>query len=272
MTNVNSILDELLADMDKLGRIEVIKRLHNLYLESDNKNTRVRILEILNQLKDNTHYEESENYFLSDVDPDVRIEAAKLLAFNYSEKKAIKPLIWVLENDRKEELKNSALNLLVAFAYREEFKSLIVESLKKTLMSSNNKMKMDVIEALGIIKEQSAVNDLIEMLDSSNKLVRIRAIQALGNIKNEKAVPRLIDNLSLESSDIWKFAFEALRKMLNIETLIKSLKKKLKVTDQLEHDFESKLFKHGIIKALHELGEKKEVKLKNYSDILDEFF
>ena len=103
--------DSIIKDLNKIGRNEAINRLHNLYSVADNQKTRIRILEILNNLHDNFHFEEIENYFISDEDPAVRMEAAKLLAFNYNKKKAIKPLIWVLENEKKTDVKYTALSL-----------------------------------------------------------------------------------------------------------------------------------------------------------------
>ena len=225
-------LDSILEELDKIGKKESIKRLHNLYSVAENKKTRIKILEILNTLKDNSHYKEIENYFISDEDTDVRIEAAKLLAFNYNDRKAIDPLIWVLENEKKREVKYTALRLLAAFIYRDEFKESIINSLKRLLSSSDKKLKMDAAEYLGLIKDQSSIDLLIENLNSSNKLVRMRIIQALGKLKSEKAVPKLIENLTLESSDVWKFTFDASLKILGS----KKLSKFFPLPDPLHHN------------------------------------
>ena len=205
------------------------------------------------------HFEEIENYFVSDEEPEVRIEAAKLLAFNYDDKKAIKPLIWVLENESKKEIKLAALRLLVAFVYRKEFKKPILECLKNLLLKSDDDLKMDAIESLGIIQEQSTIDDLLGVVDSSNRLVRIRAIQALGTLKNEKSIPKLVENLKLESHDVWKFAFDALEKILGKEKLINLLLENLtSLKDILENSPEG-LLKRGIVKTLGELGDNRAV-------------
>jgi HEAT repeat protein len=251
--------DSILNDLDKIGRKEVVRRLHNLYSTVEDKNARIKILKILNNLQDNTHFEEIENYFLSDEDPEVRIEAAKLLAFNYDDKKAIKPLIWVLENENKREIKHAALRLLVAFVYRKEFKQQIVDCLKKLLSNPDDELKMNAIESLGIIKEQSAIDDLLGIVNSPNRLVRIRAIQALGTLKSKKAIPKLIDNLKLESHDMWKFAFNALKKIVGKENLIKLLLENLASLEEIREDAPEALLKRGVMKALGELGDNRAV-------------
>ena len=81
-------IDSIIKDLNKLSKSEAIERLHGLYSIADAKNARIKILEKLNELQDKTHFNEIENYFISDEDPEVRIEAAKLLAFNYNEKKS----------------------------------------------------------------------------------------------------------------------------------------------------------------------------------------
>ena len=245
--------------MEKIGKNEAIERLHNLYSVVDDKKTRIKILEKLNELQDNTHFDEIENYFISDEDPNVRMEAAKVLAFNYNKKKAIHPLIWVLENEIKPDVKYTALSLLVPLAIRNEFKDTIVESLKKALLSNDDKLKMEAAESLGYLKIKSAVNLLLDTLKSSNKSVRIRVIQALGNLKNEEAVPYLIDNLRLGSFDIWKFSFDALKKISGNERLVQILINILKDTEKNNNNIDIGYLRRGIIKVLGELGDKRAV-------------
>ena len=194
-------LDKILKDLNKISRSEAIERLHGVYSITDAKTTRVKILEALNELQDKTHFEEIENYFISDEDPDVRIEAAKLLAFNYNERKAkaIQPLIWVLENEQKYEVKLTAIRLLVPLAYRSEYRALIIESLKKVLRGRDDNLKIEAAESLGFLKENSASNDLVKMLKSSNKQIRICAIEALSNLTPfpDAAIPNLLDCLGV---------------------------------------------------------------------------
>lgn len=251
--------DAILAELEKIGKIEVIEKLHNHYSMSD-KNNRLRILEILNQLEDDAHFEKIENYFVSDEDAEVRIEAAKVLAFNYKKSKAIKPLIWVLENEKRNDVKYIVLRLLVALAYQEEYRDLIVDTLKKMLKAGDDLLKMDSAESLGMLEVHSVVGDLIELLKSSNnKLVKIKAIQALGNIKSEKAVPLLVDHLGLDSFDVWRFSFDALRSILGDQRLIDLLLKGLDDIEEMEDNVENGLLKRGIIKALGELSDKRAI-------------
>lgn len=253
--------DSIIKDLNKIGRSEAIERLHNLYTVADNKKTRMRILEILNNLKDNSHFEEIENYFISDEDPDVRMEAAKLLAFNYNKKKAIKPLIWVIENEKKPDVKYTALNLLVPLAERKEFRKTIIESLKKALTSNDDRLKMDAAESLGYLNETSSANILLAMLNSSSKLVRIRVIQALGNLRNKSAISPLIENLGLGSFDVWEYALDALKKIVNNETLIELLIEALEDTAENNNKIDIGYLRRGIIKALGELGNERAISL-----------
>ncbi|MFW9898720.1 MAG: HEAT repeat domain-containing protein [Candidatus Thorarchaeota archaeon] len=253
--------DSIIKDLNKIGRSEAIERLHNLYTVADNKKTRMRILEILNDLKDNSHFKEIENYFISDEDPDVRMEAAKLLAFNYNKKKAIKPLIWVIENEKKPDVKYTALNLLVPLAERKEFRRTIIESLKKALTSNDDRLKMYAAESLGYLNETSSANILLEMLNSSSKLVRIRVIQALGNLRNKRAIFPLIENLGLGSFDVWEYALDALKKIVNNETLIELLLQALEDTAENNNKIDIGYLRRGIIKALGELGNERAIAL-----------
>ena len=250
-----------MKDLNKISRSEAIERLHDVYSITDTKTTRVRILEILNELQDKTHFEEIENYFISDEDPDVRIEAAKLLAFNYNERKAkaIQPLIWVLENEQKNEIKLTAIRLLVPLAYRSEYRALIIESLKKVLRSSDDDLKIEAAESLGFLKENSASNDLVEMLKSSNKQILICAIEALSNLTHvpDAAIPHLLDCLGLDSFDVWRFAFDALKKKLDENMLIERLLRILEETEDTDEDIKVGYLRRGIIKALGELGDKR---------------
>lgn len=254
-----------IKDLDELTKNEAINKLHSLYSVVDEKNMRISILKKLNELKDNTHYEEIENYFISEEDPDIKMEAAKLLAFNYNKvkAKAIKPLIWVLENERRNEIKHIALRLIVPLAYRKEYRTSIIESLKRVLESNNDPLKIEAAESLGFLKEDSVANDLVEMLKSSNKQLRISAIEALNNLNifPKKAIPFLLDNLELGSYDVWRFAYNTLRKKLNNNNFINKLLSILEDTEKKDEDIKIGYKRRGIIKALAEIGNKKAIPL-----------
>ncbi|MFX0072538.1 MAG: HEAT repeat domain-containing protein [Candidatus Hermodarchaeota archaeon] len=257
--------NKLLKDINKIGKKETIKRLHNLYSAADKKNIRIRILEILNQLQDESHFEEIENYFISDEDPDVRIEAAKLLAFNYNKKKgkAIKPLIWVLENEKKPEIRNMALQLLVPLANQNDYREEIIESLKKILKNNDDFLKMEAVQALGFLKDKSAIDNLLDLLKSSKRQIKIRTIQALGEFKNvlpvNKLKPLLIENLGENSYDVWKFSFDLLKKILDKNVLILNFLKELEDTENSNNIEKIGYLRQGIIRALGELGDKRAI-------------
>ncbi len=252
--------DSILLKIDYIGKQEVIEQLHSLYNISDKKDTRKRILEILNQLNDNNHFNEIENYFLSDVEPEVRIEAAKILAFCYNKKKAIIPLIWVYENEDNIQIKYTALRLLVSLGHRRNYKDLIVKNLKEALKSKNENLVGEAAESLGILKEQSAVDELIEILYLHNPSIKIKAIRALGEIQSKRAIPDLICNLSSPSINIWRTSLDALINILGDDTT-KEILKILKVAIEKPKDVDMGFFRKGIIKTLGELKEKNEIKL-----------
>jgi HEAT repeat protein len=245
-----SFLDEF----DDLSETELIERLHRLYPTVD-KDTRIKFLLLLNQLGDNSHFDTIENYFISDEDAEVRIEAAKLLAFNYERKRAIEPLIWVINNEKDLDVKFTALRLLVALAYKEQFRETIVETLKELLKSKRAKLKMEAIQSLGLLKEKSASRQLISLLETDKNLVKLRAIKALGDIKSIRAVPFLVKYLGKESKDLWHFSFKALQKILGnkLENLLINRLERLEKRRENENKIP---LKRGIIKALGEIGNK----------------
>ena len=246
--------DSLFNEIDRLGRKEVIEQLHKLYIISE-RSYRKRILEILNKLKDIDHFDLIENYFISEEDPDVRIEAAHLLASNYKETKATQPLIWVLENEPTNEIKYIALKLLVELGYREDQLKKTVEILKKDLKSQSDSVKIEAAKSLRLLEVKSAVEDLIESLNTYNKRVRIQVIEALGILKDEKAVHVLIPFLSTTSQDLWDSNFNALRNILE-EKLPLLLIQILKETDDsVGHGF----IRLGTIKALRKLNDKQAI-------------
>jgi HEAT repeat protein len=254
-------LNSIIKDLDKIGKKEAIERLHNLYSITDDIDSRIKILELLNELKDATHFKDIENYFLSDENSLVRIEAAKLLAFNYINQKvkAINPLIWVLENEQKQEVKYTALQLLLPLAFQQEYRETIIKSLKRALNSNDDKLKMDAVEALDIIKEESAAEDIFRILDSPNIQVRVKVIKALGNFHYQKAIPHLIYNLGLDSEYVWNYSFEALKKVVGNQILVDLLLEHLEKSKKIEDETNKIYLKRGLIKALGNLGDKKSI-------------
>lgn len=255
--------DSLLKELENVGKPELIERLHKIYPTTD-KETRIKFLTLLNKLKDNTHFDKVENYFISDEDAEVRIEAAKLLAFNYTGEKAIKPLIWVIDNEKDLDVRLTALRLLVALWHRDQFKEKIKETLLELLKTREPKLRMEVVQSLGILKIKSATEELISLLHDDKKLVKIRVIQTLGKLESTKAVPFLIENLGTESYDIWYFSFNSLKKILDGK-LSDLLVKKLKQVKKKERNYDNALLLKGIIRALGEVGN------KEFTELIIEF-
>lgn len=244
-----------LNKFDDLSDTELIERLHRLY-PTVGKDARIKFLILLNELGDNTHFDTIENYFISDEDTEVRIEAAKLLAFNYKRKKAIEPLIWVVKNEEDLDVKFTALRLLVALSYKEQFRKPIIEMLKTLLTSKRAKLKMEAIQSLGLLHEKSVCKELISFLATDKNLVKLRAIQALGDLKCMRAVPFLVKNLGSDSQDLWHFSFNALKKIVGND-LEELLLNRLERLEQKKPGSEKVLpLKKGIIKCLGEIGNK----------------
>ncbi|TXT53291.1 MAG: hypothetical protein BAJALOKI2v1_1070008, partial [Promethearchaeota archaeon] len=247
--------DKLYNKINEFGKRNVIEKLHNLYPKCS-KEERIRILELLNRIGDSDHYETIENYFISDENPEVRIEAAKLLAFNYDKKKAIKPLIWMLKNEIKFEIKIQLIHLLVALSYKEEFRQFIVQTLCGMLEDENIKIQLEAIESLILIKEESLSEKLMDLAESNNKLIRLRAIRALGSFNIQKSVPFLLKNLRKESLDEWTVTFDALRKILD-EKFSKILLEKYQEIKTGKKDLNTAKLRYGIAKAMGELNNPK---------------
>jgi len=252
--------ESFLNEFKDLSKDELIKRIHNLYPRVDEP-TRIKFLTLLNAMQDNKHFDKVENYFISDSNPEVRVEAARLLAFNYHGKKAIKPLIWVIKNEEDFDVRLTAIRLLVALSYMSKFDHIIVDTLIDLLKCKDPKIKTEVIQSIGILKIKSAHKELISLLGSSKKkLVKIRAIQALGELKCLKAIPLLIENLGNESNDLWHFSFHALKKIVGRD-LRDLLIEKLKELENKEENYKQSLLKKGIIKTLGEIGNKNQIDL-----------
>jgi HEAT repeat protein len=250
MTNI----DIDFRNQNNKERSELIEKLHEVYYSSE-KEERIKILQKLNYLNDAKHFDQIESYFISDENPEVRLEAAKVLAFNYEKPEAIEPIIWVLKNERDKSLKITAVRLLVSIVeLHEKFRNEIIDILETLLKSRDIKLKLEAIESLTILNDKSIVNELINLTNSKNRLVKNRAIQALGDLGSDKAVPYLIKGLGVDSYDVWKFTFNSLRKLIPDE-LPKILINKLEKLNQQVDSFEKALFKKGIIKALGEIRE-----------------
>ncbi len=249
------VFKQLLNNLDKLDRNEALEQLHSYYSLAKTSKERIKILEILNEFGDHTHYSEIESYFVSDEDPEVKIEAAKLLAFNYSDKKAIQPMIWVLNNESKMEVKLTAIRLLTAYISKKNFYNDIVFAINNQLLSEDKYMIIEAAESISIIGDSHFESNLIKSLDHKDKLVRGKIIQALGDIESTKSIPFILRNLSLSSLDLWNHAFVALQALTTAETLEKLLLKGIERLDTCGSLRREEIIDltRGFVKALGEL-------------------
>lgn len=255
--------DSFLNEFKDLSKDELIERIHKLYTIVDDT-TRIKFLNLLNKLQDNTHFDKVENYFISDSNPEVKVEAAKLLAFNYEGMKAIKPLIWVIENEKSLDVRLTAIRLLVALSCTGKFDDVIHNILKDLLASKEYRIKMEVIESIEILQITSAFEDLISLLGSSEKnVLKTKIIRALGELKCERAIPFLVDHLGKESFDLWYFSFHALKNILGeklLEILVRELKQLMGQENEKELTYTQTLRLKGIIQAIGMIGTENEAR------------
>ncbi|MDL1967043.1 MAG: HEAT repeat domain-containing protein [Deltaproteobacteria bacterium] len=122
------------------------------------------------------------------------------------EKRAVPMLIELLNNDQ---LKETRLNAIEALGKIEEDSS--VEALVALLNEEDKEIKTASCDALGMIKNAKAVRHLIRILQ--DKDVRLTAIWALGNIEDKSAVPALTTLLDDKDKYVSSNAANALKKI-----------------------------------------------------------
>lgn len=255
------------------NRIEQIEKLHGMYYSSE-ESDRIKILQKLNYLNDTRNYDKIESYFISDENPEVRLEAAKVLAFNFKSHKAIKPILWVINNERDKSIKVAAVRLLVSIVdLNQDLREQIIKILKSLLKDRDFRLKLEAIDSLTILNEISIDETLIEFIHSDNRIVKNKAIRALGDLGSKKAVPYLLNNLAVDSFDVWKFTFNSLCKIIS-KDLPKMLIERLKELNNKTSSYSYKdgLFKKGIIKALGEIREDKKHEIFPILDTLNDKF
>lgn len=101
----------------------------------------------------------------------------------------------------KNDLKSSnVIAQLNAIGYAGNHKKRdAVSSLRDVLMSSYpQENKIQAVFALGEIKDESAIDLLIEVLEGSQGELKVKTAEALGKIQSNKAVPALISSLKNE--------------------------------------------------------------------------
>ncbi|MGV9172462.1 MAG: HEAT repeat domain-containing protein [Promethearchaeia archaeon] len=234
-----------------MEREEKIVKLHDLYSKTDEIKERRRILEILNRLSDEMHFEKFESYLLSDEDPMVRIEAAKILLFNYDIHKVIDPLLWIYEHDANIKLKCEILRFFIVLAEKNsKYIPKVKELLSIAIESKEISLKTEAICGFSALHLESSVSQIIKVLKSPNRMVQISALEALKDLRSKKTVSHLIRKLDSPRSDLWMLALNALKEIEkdNLGFLLMDTLKKLKNSTKIKN------LKKGLIKALGILG------------------
>ena len=122
------------------------------------------------------------------------------------EKLAAPMLIELLNNDQPKEIR---LNAIEALGKIEEDSS--VEALVALLNEEDKEIKMAACDALGMIKNAKAAGHLIRILQDED--IRLTAIWALGNIGDKNAVPALTTLLDDKDKYVSSNAAKALKKI-----------------------------------------------------------
>ena len=122
------------------------------------------------------------------------------------EKRAVPFLVHFLSKDQPKETR---LNAIEALGKIEEDSS--VEAIVALLNEEDKEIKMAACNALGMIKNAKAVEPLIGILQ--NKNVRLTAIWALGSIGDKSAVPALTRLLDDKDKYVSSNSAKALKKI-----------------------------------------------------------
>lgn len=212
----------------------------------------------MNRLSDNSHFELFESYLLSDEDYSVRMEAAKVLLFNYNTKRAISPLLWIYEHEKHSKIKAEILKFFIVIAKKDpRYLGKVKEMIKKGLKSRSVQLKLEAIEGCGVLNLESFTPHLITSLETSKTAIQMRAMEALKKLKSKDAVPHLIKKLDGTRLDIWQLALNSLKKIEdgNLENILIDTLENIKQSEKLRN------LKKGLIKALGNLGNTDSLKL-----------
>lgn len=134
-------------------------------------------------------------YFVADLDdanPNIRWTAARILG-EIGDPHAIPTLISFLGNVSQ----NYQARVALAHIGEASLQPLLNE-----LENPDHRVRRDSIEALGELKNPSAVPALISMLNDSDSYTRETIARALGRIRDTRAIPSLIDLLG-DTGDYW---------------------------------------------------------------------
>ncbi len=132
------------------------------------------------------------------------------------------PLLHVLLNDRDDDVRKFALDLIYAIQYcgypeklvemltgdpnanvrasaaktlgKLQYKKSIPQLIKA--LSDDEWVCFSALEALSYLKDDSSMDSIIDLLKNPSETIRVAAIEALGKFSSSKAVPHLRDHIS----------------------------------------------------------------------------
>jgi HEAT repeat protein len=142
-----------------------------------------------------------------------------------------------------------------------------VDPLIQTLRDKDEKVRKGVAYALGEIGDQRAVKPLIQTLKDIDENVRSITAEALGKIRDKSAVEPLIQTLKDKDDEVRRAAAWALGEIRDkraVEPLIQALKDEDKEVRRTTVDALGKSRDKGAINPLIDLLNKNNIKLKNH--------
>jgi len=119
---------------------------------------------------------------LNDDDPDTRISAMSSLG-RIGSKKAIAPIIKLMENDKDDNIRISAATVLGYLSGTEA-----IPALKKALSDSNKMIQIRAAGSLGMLNDGSGYAIIFGYSEDADINVKANALQAFGLIADERAI------------------------------------------------------------------------------------
>ena len=149
------------------------------------------------------------------------------------EKRVVKPLIKIIEEDKRDDVRETAIDQF----WFKLMDARIIDTLLKILKNERNyKLRKSAVSALSKYEEKRVVNALVESLHDSRVNVRAEAAYALGNIHDKSAIEHLIGALENEySKRPRKNIIAALGKFLDDER-VRPLLKSVVENDKEEYE------------------------------------
>ncbi len=149
---------------------------------------------------------------LRNPDPDIRIFMSDILGHSKS-KSAVAPLCEALLKDPEVNVRYQAAMSLGNLAFPEAASAL------HQAMQDEEWVQFSVVEALTKIRDDSAINTLVQSLNSCSPLVASIIIDALGELKNIKAVPLLLKFIEQAPEVLRHKAVKAIVQILGADSL-----------------------------------------------------